>query len=182
MQKLPIMNYQGLLGLLVLVAGGSFAWFHMGGTVFEERPVRAQAEARELAAAVLDYREDTGQWPLNAGGKIDLTLLLGKRKGHQSLSRAATSGVGGGDFSGLGMTDDLPGGARSWLPEIPLDPWDQPFQLVVNETAIAVLSTGPNLKLDTDMTRLWNRPAGINPCDGDDVGIVVETDSGGGIR
>ena len=45
------------------------------------------------------------------------------------------------------------------------------------DAAIAVVSTGPNRKLDTDPDRLWTRPANINPCDGDDVGIVLEIDS-----
>ncbi len=175
-----VMRFQGLLGIFVLAAAGLMAWSHFSGLIPEERPVRAKAEARELASAALDYHSDTGQWPRNPDGKIDLTPLLGRRFGRNAKSTTMAAGAPGGGLGSLegaeAHTSHFVTG-RFWLEEIPLDPWGQPYEVMQTDAAIAVLSTGPNRKLDTDPTRLWTRPANINPCDGDDVGIVLEVDS-----
>ena len=177
MQKKQVSIFQGVLGLAVLAAAGFFAWGQLGGLVFEERPVRALAEARELAQVTLDYHSDTGNWPHNAAKEIDLTLLLGHPRGRRSVSLAGSPDGGFG-----GLKDNQQGVSRSWLKEIPLDPWDRPYRVRVTDKAVGVLSTGPNRELDTDWTRVWSRPEGINPCDGDDVGFVLETDPDGGSR
>lgn len=175
-----VMRFQRLLGFVVLATAGLLAWSHFSGLIPEERPVRAKAEARELASAALDYHFDTGQWPRNPDGKIDLTPLLGGRSGLNAKSTAMAAGAPGGGLGSLegaeAHTSNFATG-RFWLEEIPLDPWGQPYQVMQTDAAIAVLSTGPNRKLDTDLTRLWTRPANINPCDGDDVGIVLKIDS-----
>lgn len=171
MQKKQLSVFQGVLGLAVLAAAGFFAWGQLGGLVFEERPVRALAEARELAQVTLDYHADTGRWPQNPAKEIDLTLLLGSPRDRQAVSLAGSPDGGFGGLKGGNL-----GVSRSWLKEIPLDPWDRPYLVRVTDKAIGVLSTGPNGELDTHWSRMWTRPEGINPCDGDDVGIVLETD------
>ena len=180
MQKKPVIKYQGILGLIVLVGVGLLAMNHLDGLVLEERPVRAQAEARELASAVLDFHTDTGKWPRSPDREIDLTLLLDNRS---SPRVAALAGASGGELGGLGVTGALneqAGAGPSWLKEIPLDPWGRPYLVMATDTAIAVLSTGPDGTLNTNVARLWTRPGNINPGDGDDVGVVLEIDPDGG--
>ncbi len=175
-----VIRFQGLLGFVVLATAGLVAWSHFSGLIPEERPVRAKAEARELASAALDFHSDTGQWPRDPDGKIDLTPLLGGRSGINAKSTTMAAGATGGGLGGLQGAEASTGNfvtGRFWLEEIPLDPWGQPYEVMQTGAAIAVVSTGPNRKLDTDPTRLWTRPANINPCDGDDVGIVLEIDS-----
>ena len=175
-----VMRFQGLLGFVVLATVGLVAWSHFSGLIPEERPVRAKAEARELASAALDFHSDTGQWPRDPDGKIDLTPLLGGRSGRNAKSTTMAAGATDGGLGGLSGAEASTGNAvtgRFWLEEIPLDPWGQPYEVMQTDAAIAVVSTGPNRKLDTDPTRLWTRPANINPCDGDDGGIVLEIDS-----
>jgi hypothetical protein len=180
----PVIRFQGVLGFVVLAAVGLLAFSHLRGLAPEERPVRAQAEARELASATLDYHTDTGQWPRNPEGNIDLTPLLGRKSGQRAMTIAA-GGTGGG-LGGLGGLSETgsptghQGAGGYWLEEIPLDPWGSSYLVLQTGTAIAVLSTGPNKKLDTELARIWTRPANINPCDGDDVGIVLVMDSDGG--
>jgi len=189
LQNKPVKKFQVLLGLAVLAAAGFFAWSQLGGLVFEERPVRALAEARELAAATLDYHHDIGKWPQTPDRQIDLTLLLGHRPDRPDRpdrpGRTATALAGSpsSGLGGLGRTEATTGHlgvGRYWLKEIPLDPWDRPYRVMVTDVAIAVLSTGPNRKLDTDWSRMWARPGHMNPCDGDDVGMVMEIDPDGG--
>lgn len=168
--------------MVVLAAAGFFAWSQLGGLVFEERPVRALAEARELAAATLDFRHDTGNWPQAPDRNIDLNLLLGQRSDRKATALAGSPGGGLGALDGVGSAAGHLGVGRFWLEEIPLDPWDRPYLVKVTDTAIAVLSTGPNQTLDTDWSRLWVRPENMNPCDGDDVGLVMEIDPAGGSR
>jgi len=179
-----VIRFQAILGFVVLAAVGLVAFSHLRGLAPEERPVRAHAEARELASATLDYHSDTGQWPRDSKGNIDLTPLLGRQSGKKGTTMA--SGSTGGGFGGLdGLSETATpaghrGAERYWLKEIPLDPWGSPYLVLQTDTAIAVVSIGPNKKLDTEPARIWDRPANINPCDGDDVGIVLIMDSDGG--
>jgi hypothetical protein len=177
----PIFNFQGSLGLIVLVAAGVLAWCHLNGLVFEERPVRARAEATELARAAFDYHQETGDWPRNPDGEVDLTPLLGgqARRTDTVLAAAAGEGVGLAALEGSGAPQVK---GQPWLKEIPLDPWGRPYRVLAGEKGLAVLSTGPDGRLDTDPNRMWKRPGGINPCDGDDIGIVLESDPEGELR
>lgn len=178
LKKSPLMQFQVFLGVIVLAAVGLLAWSHLDGLIFEERPVRAQADARELASAALDFHTDRGHWPRNADNEVDLTLLLGSRPGHSTTALAsASTGLPGADLS------HVPSGTGpSWLKEVPLDPWGRPYRVMVTDVAIAVLSVGPDGRLDTQPAHLWSRPGNINPGDGDDIGIVLEIDADGGLR
>jgi len=161
---------------------GLLAFSHFSGLAPEERPVRAKAEARELANTTLDFHADTGQWPRNPDGEIDLMLLLGRRSRGNAKATTMAAGAPSGGLGGLSGAEapiSHLGVRKSWLKELPLDPWGRPYRVMVTDTAIVVLSTGPDGKLDTDPTRLWTRPKNINPCDGDDVGIVLEIDPDG---
>lgn len=179
MQNKSVIKFQAILGVVMLGAAGLFAWNHLGGLGAETRPVRAESEARELARAILDYRQDTGNWPRNQAGDLDMTPLLGHGAGAKPILQAnATAG-------GLFTTEapaESPGRPHPWLREIPLDPWGNPFRVMLGGQAVAVLSLGPNQLLDTDLNRLWTRPENINPGDGDDVGFVLEFELDGESR
>jgi hypothetical protein len=178
LQKNPVMKFQGILGVIVLAAVGLLAWCHLNGLIFEERPVRAHADARELARAALDFHADRGHWPQNSGGEVDLTLLLGNRPGRSATAMAGASG----GLSGAELSTVPAATGPSWLKEVPLDPWGRPYQVMVTDIAIAVVSAGPDGRLDTEPAHLWSRPGNINPGDGDDVGIVLEIDPHGESR
>jgi hypothetical protein len=178
LQKNTVMKFQGTLGGIVLAAMGLLVWGHLNGLIFEERPVRAQSDARELARAALDFHTDRGHWPLNSEGEPDLTLLLGHGAGRTATAMAAASGaIPGAEQSALPAAT-----GPTWVREVPLDPWGRPYRVMVTDVAIAVLSTGPDGALDTNPAHLWSRPDNINPGDGDDVGVVLEIDSVGGSR
>jgi hypothetical protein len=174
-----VISYQGFLGLVIVVTGAAMLWFHMGGLTTEGRPVRAKSEALELAWATMDYRADRGQWPRDTDGEIDLTLLLGPASRRNNTSMA---GASQGAFPLADSQSAAAENAISWIREVPLDPWGNPYHVVVENGTIAVLSTGPDGRCDTDPHRLWTRTDQVNPCAGDDVGLVLELDSDGGLR
>lgn len=178
LQKNSVMKFQKILGVIVLASAGLLAWGQMNGLIFEERPVRAQSDARELARAALDFHTDRGHWPRNSEGEVDLTLLQGSRPGRPSTANASAPG----GLPGAEMSTHPAATGPSWLKEVPLDPWGQAYHVMVTDQAIAVVSAGPNGRLDTEPAHLWSRPDNINPGDGDDVGIVLEIDSVGGSR
>lgn len=179
MKNKSVISFQSTLGLVILGAAGLFAWNHLGGLGAETRPVRAETEARELARAILDYRDDTGNWPRNQTGDLDMAPLLGRGTEAKPILQASTTASG---F----IPTEAPAGSRGprhkWLREIPLDPWGNPFRVMLGDHAVAVLSLGPNQLLDTDLNRLWTRPENINPGDGDDVGFVLEFELDGESR
>ena len=181
LSKKTINKFQGILGLVALVAVGLLAVCHLTGLTFEERPVRAREQATELAWAAYDFRSESGDWPRGPEGDVDLGALLGERSDRPGAALAEAPGTGAGSRSRLGeevtATD-----VDSWVNDLPLDPWGRPYRALVSGRAIAVLSTGPNGTLDTEPGRLWGRPDGINPCDGDDVGFVLKSDLDGGSR
>lgn len=170
------MKFQTILGLVILGAAGLFAWSHLGGLGFETRPVRAESESRELAYTILDYRNDTGDWPRNQAGELDMKPLLDPGTGVKSVLQASASGNG---LLSTEATAGRLGPRKTWLREIPLDPWGNPYQVMLGDGAVAVLSLGPNQLLDTDLGRLWTRPENVNPGDGDDVGFVLEFENDG---
>ena len=179
---MSVRNFQGALGLVLLATAGIWVWCHLNGLNTEEGPVRAQAEATELAHAVIDFRTDTGQWPLNSAGQPDLTrLFVGQTaRPNTSLAQAPTEGMGGlGAMESTGRSSDR---ELSWLPEIPLDPWGGIYQVYFAGSRVAIVSSGPNGQPDTDPSRLWTRPGNINPGEGDDIGVVLDFDMDGGSR
>lgn len=178
MKNFTVTNYQGILGLILLIFAGYLGWSQLGGLTSEERPVRAKAEALDLAHAVLDYRSDSGQWPRNSVGGIDLSLLVKTRSPHSATTLAAH----GGGFSGVESLESSNEPENSWLREIPLDPWGHPYQVLVENGSIVVLSSGPDGKFDTDHDGMRDRTGDINPCDGDDVGLILALGPDGEIR
>ena len=175
MQIKAVNKFQGIFSLVLLAAAGLLALSHLDGLVFEERPVRARAQAMELAQAVLDYRGDTGSWPLNPDGDPDLTPLLGRRADQRAASLAGGTGPGANSFGGIDQSVSHLVTEKTWLREIPLDPWGRPYRLLVTPKAVAIISSGPNRVQDTNLVRVWMRPDNINRGDGDDICIVLET-------
>jgi hypothetical protein len=173
-------KFQGVLGLLVLVGAGIWVWCVLTGVTPEESPIRAQAAARELALAVLDYRADTGGWPTAEDGSPALNPLLGRRAAQRATRMATAQGGGLNGLGGLGPEGSGLSREMTWVREIPLDPWGGAYRVTFAGTRVAVLSAGPNGRLDTDMSRLWSRPADINPADGDDVCVVLDMEQDGG--
>ena len=138
----------------------------------QDRPRRAVHRAENLAAAVLDYRAETGRWPDARGGTLDVACLTrGPAVAAVPLTGAAMSAT----------LRDEGGSARPWLQEIPIDPWGRPFRVhlapaAAGEPAVAVVSAGPDGIFQTDSGRAMHGFAG------DDVGIVLIDQTAGGNR
>ena len=64
-----------VLGLVVVTAvlatAGPLLWRGSG----QDRPRQAVHRAAEIAAAVLDYRAETGDWPAANGAALDVACL-----------------------------------------------------------------------------------------------------------
>ncbi len=168
----------GLLALVVLVVLPP-----MQGGLNGERPLRAVMQAEIVAKAVLDYHTDLGHWPISADGQADLALLVPVHKKAQARAVAgsmnsATEGTMMGTLVESETTQESPvnESEKAWLKEVPVDPWDRPFRVVVMGertgyqaeskssgypdeppagTAIVVISAGPNGLYDTDLAKLW---------------------------
>ena len=159
-------------------------------------PARAVQSAEEIAHAVLDYRTDTGQWPTDAAGQVDLAQLTDQRPADNSrahdrnhardVARAgAESAYLIGTMADVGSADTAPEigsetGLSAWLDEVPLDPWQRPYRVVVlgepdtrsdwaaaangagypdappPGVAIVVISAGSNGLWETDVVQLWD--------------------------
>ncbi len=138
----------------------------------QDRPRRAVHRAENLAAAVLDYRAETGRWPDAHGGNLDLACLTrGSVAAAVPLTGAAMSAT----------LRDEDSSARPWLQEIPVDPWGRPFRVhlaaaAAREPAVAVVSAGPDGIFQTDPGRA------VRGFAGDDVGIVLIDQTEGGNR
>jgi type II secretory pathway pseudopilin PulG len=157
-------------GILVLVL--PMVWRGTG----QDRQRSAVHRAENLAAAVLDYRAETGRWPESRGGRLDVGCLTGTpARASRQMSRAQLVGA---------MADDpLLGTARveaPWLDRIPVDPWGRPYRAhlagATGERAVVVVSAGPDGVFQTDPGRAARGFAG------DDVGIVVIDQTDGGPR
>jgi hypothetical protein len=190
----------GLLALIVLVVLPP-----LKGGMEAERPLRAALEAETVAQAVLDYHTDMGHWPMTGDGQTDLALLVPSHKRAQTRALAktmnsATDGVLFGALAGANNPNASPSAAdeKTWLKEVPVDPWDRPFRVVIlgnrtgseptpdsipssgypdvppPGTAIVVLSSGPNGLFDTDLARFWSSD---NSFGGDDLGFVLTRSS-----
>ncbi len=172
-------------GLLALVAMIVVPPLQVG--MQTERPMRAVMEAEMVARAVLDYHTEMGHWPVTGDGQADLALLVPSynRARTRALARtmnSATEGVLMGSMVGSEGSDQFsaPAQEKTWLKEVPVDPWDRPFRVVIMGdrtgydhlktensssgfpdvpppgTAIVVLSSGPNGLYDTDLAQLWH--------------------------
>ncbi len=184
MKRLGFSRFESLLGFGLLAVIVLVVLPPLRGGLQAERPTRATMEAEIVAHAVLDFHTDMGYWPTGGDGQTDLALLVPLHK--QARTRAvagtmnsATSNVLMGTLVNAEKssepTDDKP--AKSWLKEVPVDPWDRPFRVVVMGdrtgyqdeqkssgypdapppgTAVVVISAGPNGLYDTDLAKLWS--------------------------
>ena len=140
----------------------------------QDRPRSAVHRAKNLGAAVLDYRAETGRWPdAGGGGSLDVACL--------TRTPAASAGAVPLTGAAMGLASRGDGGsARPWLEEIPIDPWGRPFRVhlasATGEPAVAVVSAGPDGVFQTDPGRAARGFAG------DDVGIVLIDQTEGGNR
>ena len=155
----------------------------------QDRPRNAMSRAEEIAAAVLDYRCDTGRWPATTGGRLDVSCLT--EAPAWSGEELAGAQLSGGVAAESSYAERIR--TRPWLDEIPLDPWGRPYHVhlvgralaaaVTSDAAgypaappeglaILVISAGPDGILQTDPTDAAGGFAG------DDIGcrLVNPTD------
>ena len=103
----------------------------------QDRQRNAMSRAEEIAAAVLDYRCDTGRWPGMSDGRLDVSCLTeapGHGVGEPARARAA------GGFT-IESPDSDRVRTRPWLDEIPLDPWGRPYHVHLVGGAVAAAVT-----------------------------------------
>jgi hypothetical protein len=166
---------EAALGLCVVSAVIVFAVPPMWRGINHDRPHRAVLDAKVLAAAVIDYRAETGRWPTrDDGAALDARLLTeapGRRLGAATAAPLAGSLTGAGD-------DRI---SRPWLDAIPVDPWGRAFRVRLTTDAegypaVAVVSAGPD--------GIFQTPAGDAPRGfaADDIGIVLIDQTDGGSR
>jgi len=163
-----------VVALLVLVAPR--VWRGTG----QDRQAKAERDATKLAAAVLDYRQETGRWPAETGPCLDVTCLT---ETPAPRPRDVTAAQLGGTVAGamvVGANDAAP---RPWLDAVPVDPWGSPYRvylLTLDETggrpALVVISAGPDGTFQTSAGRAGHGLAG------DDLGITMPADPDGGSR
>ncbi len=182
--KRPLfLRFESLLGLGLVAAVVLFVVPPLQTGMENERPLRTLMEAETVAHAVLDYHTDTGRWPLKGDGRTDLALLVpahnrARTRAMANTMNSATEGFMMGTMISQDSAETEPSEDQaSWLEEVPVDPWDRPFRVVVmgdrtgsgaldsssgypNEpptgTAIVVLSAGANGLFDTDLAKLWS--------------------------
>lgn len=176
-------RFESMLGLGLLAAVVLFVLppLHLG--MEAERPLRTLMEAETVARAVLDYHTDTGMWPVAGDGQTDLALLVpahnkGRTRAMATSMNSATQGIMMGTMVAAKSSEEASAStAQSWLKEVPVDPWDRPFRVVIMGdrtashtvdkssgypddppagTAIVVISAGPNGLYDTDLAHLWS--------------------------
>ncbi|MFN2369644.1 MAG: type II secretion system protein GspG [Candidatus Krumholzibacteriia bacterium] len=157
-------------GLLVVVL--PTLWRGTG----QDRQRSAVHRAENLAAAVLDYRSETGRWPEARGGSLDVTCLV-------EVPARRDPPVGRAELGGMLAAvpaRDGDGAARPWLDAIPVDPWGRPYRVNLlgdaGERAVAVVSAGPDGVFQTGPERAAHGLAG------DDAGIVLIDQTDGGSR
>ena len=134
-------KFETMLGVsLVLIAGlATVPLFqqHQGLAA----PVQALLGAEEIAHAVVDYRTDTGAWPLAADGQVDLSRLTTSRPVDDQRTRQVAS-AGMTQAHLLGAMADVAAETHetsaaagyvlpAWLDEVPLDPWQRPYRVII---------------------------------------------------
>lgn len=156
-------------GLTILVAIALAVMPLLFGILTEEPDHRAGTLAGELARSLVDYHAESGAWPLNGDIQLDLTAL-GRRT-------ATASNEPSNPLDAVNAGTPL-------MDEVPLDPWGRPFRafLLGGGRVVAVVSTGPDGVLDTNIDRLWSRRDFPHPFDGDDAGHILALANDGGDR
>ena len=164
-------RFESMLGLGLLAAIVLFVVPPLQTGMENERPLRTVMAAETVAHAVLDYHTDTGKWPLTGDGRTDLALLVpahnkARTRAMAATMNSATEGIMMGTMVGQGNSGSQPETVHeAWLKEVPVDPWDRPFRVVIMGersgftavktasgypdeppvgTAIVVISAGPN--------------------------------------
>ena len=183
-------KFETMLGVsLVLIAGlATVPLFqqHQGLAA----PVQALLGAEEIAHAVVDYRTDTGAWPVADDGEVDLARLTASRPVDEERTRqVASAGMTQAHLMGAmaGVAQENRATAESadyvlpaWLDEVPLDPWQRPYRVVIMGeasspeaavsgagsagypdtpppgVAVVVISAGENGRWETDLPRMWD--------------------------
>jgi type II secretory pathway pseudopilin PulG len=153
LQCMGFSRRESLLGLATMALAAAIGLPLLKADLRTEQNARAEIVARQLAQTVLDFRSDTGRWPRDHEGRVDLSLLLegAERAGGAMLGTLAAHGTPGSRDS------------RPWLNEIPLDPWQRPYRVILvrGETAAAgtgviVMSAGPDGQSATSGRQLTN--------------------------
>ncbi len=162
--------------IAVLAIGAPRVWRGTG----QGRHARAERDATKLAAAVLDYRQETGRWPAETGPCLDVTCLT---EAPPPRPRAVAAAQLGGTVTGalvVGASDAAP---RPWLDAVPVDPWGSPYRVYLvtldesgGRPTLAVISAGPDGEFQTSAGRAGHGLAG------DDLGITLPTTPDGGSR
>ncbi len=186
-KRLGFSRFESLLGFGLLSVIVLMVLPPLRGGMRAERPLRATMEAEMVARAVLDFHTDMGHWPVGGDGQTDLALLVPvhSRARIRALAGTMNSATNGSMMGSMVSTESSEKSAKaekgnqekSWLKEVPVDPWDRPFRVVVMGdrtgyhakyassgypdeppagTAIVVISAGPNGLYDTDLAQLWN--------------------------
>lgn len=180
-------KFETMLGVAVMLIALLVSIPYLTRNQSLESPVRALLGAEDIAHAVLDFRNDTGIWPLADDGHVDLAQLSMPRQTLVVHQAGAQPDM---------MAGAMVGGDRepAWMKEMPVDPWQRPYRAIVlgdlhagddgdaglppDGVAIVVMSAGQDGQWDTDLTRIWQ----TSPQDstlqdqlfgGDDLGFVL---------
>ena len=159
MTKQGFTKFEMAMGLAVVAIVALVLFPPLRSGVDEDRSVRARSRAESIAYAILDYHDETGQWPPLRRGAMDLGCLsriAGERRTHDPAGGPTATAMMGA--SGLGPSAGLePPTDEPWLEEVPLDAWNRPFTVQLIEIpgghgdmALVVLSAGPDGILETD--------------------------------
>jgi len=176
-------RFETMLGVALLASVVLFVLPPLQVGVETERPLRTEMEAETLARAVLDYHTDTGRWPMKGDGQTDLSLLVpahnkARTRAMATTMNSATEGIMMGTMVSSGTSETVSDSPeKTWLKEVPVDPWDRPFRVVIMGdrtsvapagnsstypdeppagTSIVVISAGPNGLYDTDLAQFWS--------------------------
>lgn len=162
MSKQGFTKFEMVMGLAVVAIVALVLFPPLRSGVDEDRSIRAWSRAESIAYAILDFHDETGQWPPIQRGSMDLSCLSQQKRGYQAVDarRPATSMAMMG-ASGLGSTPDFQQtDSEPWLEEVPLDAWNHPYTVQLIEIpggqgamALIVLSAGPDGILETDPTQ-----------------------------
>lgn len=174
--------------------------------VDESRRSRAQGECKTIQSQIMAFRANVGKWPYYAdpakpitdAGNMRTFLYSGDGTGNiaiiPTLSATATGfTVAAGFADAEAMWNHLntnnPGtgtyDARMWkgpyLQDIVLDPWGKSYivnadAFDVNNSAVWVMSGGPDMKIDTPATAkdICTDAAGAAIANCDDVGVRIK--------
>lgn len=177
---------ESLLGLTVVALVVATVLPILKADLRHEQHQRAGLQAEALARVVLDYHQDTGRWPHDHEGRMDLAELV-----QPQSPRTAEKALVGSLVAESPAAAD-PDAGLPWLRELPLDPWNRPYQVFLVEgpdaqaaARVVAISCGPDGALQTSGDQL-NRlcrggklETGLLLCC-DDVGYLLPAAQKGG--